>query len=99
MALKTMVKEIALTEDTQIIFGAYIDVISYVKGYHVYKNVWVPRLQEQVHGEIEPNNHVDQYAVLLKKWKNSWASTIKENWKICKNNFFSFEQIRTESAI
>ena len=32
-------REIALTEDTQIIFGAYIDVISYVKGYHVYKNV------------------------------------------------------------
>ena len=34
-----MEKEIALTEDTQIIVVTYIDVISYVKWYLVYKNV------------------------------------------------------------
>ena len=88
MALKITKKELALTEDIQIIVVTYIDVIFYVKGYHVYKNVWTPRLQEQVHGEIQPNKHVDKYAVALKKkWKNNLASTIKENWKIFKNNF------------
>ena len=45
----------------------YIDVISYLKGYHVYKNVWTLRLQEQVHGEIKPNNPVDKYVVALQK--------------------------------
>ena len=67
MALKITKKELALTEDIQIIVVTYIDVIFYVKGYHVYKNVWTPRLQEQVHGEIQLNKHVDKYAVALKK--------------------------------
>ena len=45
----------------------YIDVISYLKGYHFYKNVWTPPLQEQVHGEIKPNNPVDNYVVAVQK--------------------------------
>ena len=66
----------------------YIDVISCDKGYHVYKNVWKPRLQEQAYGEIEPNNPVDKYVVVVKKdGKNSWASTTKKKWKICMNDF------------
>ena len=46
-----MEKEIVLTEDTQIIVATYNDVISYVKCCHIYKNVWTPRLQEQLHGD------------------------------------------------
>ena len=53
------------------------------------QNVWAPHLQEQVHGEVEPNNLADKYAVANKKWKNSCVSTIKEKWRICKNNFLS----------
>ena len=61
----------------------YIDVISYIKGC-----VWTPLLQEQLHGEIEPNNSVDKYAVAVKKdLRNSWASTIKEKMKNCINDF------------
>ena len=46
------------------------------------------RLQEQVHREKQPNNRVDKYVVAVQKdGKNSWASTIKEKWKICINNF------------
>ena len=44
------------------------DIVSNIKGYHVYKSVWTPTLQEQVCGEIEPhNNPVDKYAVTVKK--------------------------------
>ena len=39
MAFKILEKEISLTEDIPIIVVTYIDVISYVIGYHVYKNV------------------------------------------------------------
>ena len=70
MALKVTEKEISLTEDILIIFVTYIDVVSYVKGYHVYKNVWIPRLQEQMLGEIEPNNPVDKYPVAVKRDEN-----------------------------
>ena len=66
----------------------YISVVSYVKGYHVYKNLWTPHLQEQVHGGIEHNNSMDKYAVAVKKdGKNSRASTIKENGKLTKTIF------------
>ena len=62
--------------------------ISVVKGYRVYKNLWTPRLQEQVQGGIEHNNSMDKYAAAVKKdGKNSWASTIKGKRKIYKNDF------------
>ena len=56
-----MEKDIAETEDIPIV------VVSNIKGYHVYKNVWTPTLQEQVYGEIEPPNPVHKYAVAIKK--------------------------------
>ena len=46
MVLKIMENNISLTEDIPIIIVTYADIISYVKGYHGYKNVWTPRLQE-----------------------------------------------------
>ena len=67
MALSIMEKEIVLTEDTQIIVATYNDVISYVKCCHIYKNVWTPRLQEQLHGDIEQNNPVASMLLLLKR--------------------------------
>ena len=47
-------------------------------------------LTGQLHEEIEPNNPVDKYAVAVKKWENSWASTIikeKKKEKFANNNF------------
>ena len=89
MALKIMEKEIALTEDIPIIVVTYIDVISYVKGYHVYKNVWKPSLQEQVHGEIEPNNPVDKYAVAVKKGEKIVGHLpLGKNGKFAKTIFY-----------
>ena len=37
MALKIKEREVSLTENTRIIIGTYTDIISYVKGYHVYE--------------------------------------------------------------
>ena len=37
MVLKIIEKEISLTENTTIIIVTYIDIIFYVKGYHVCK--------------------------------------------------------------
>ena len=43
------------------------DIVSNIKGYHVYKSVWTPTLQEQVYGKIEPHKPVNKYAVAVKK--------------------------------
>ena len=43
------------------------DIVSNINGYHVYKSVWTPTLQEQVYGEIEPHNPIDKYAVAVQK--------------------------------
>ena len=67
MALKVMEKDIAETEDIPIVVVTSIDTVSNIKGYHVYKGVWTPTLQEHVYGETEPHNPVDKYAVAVKK--------------------------------
>ena len=67
MALKIMEKDIAETEDIPIVVVTSTDIVSNIKGYHVYKSVWTPTLQEQVYGEIEPYNSVDKYAAAVKK--------------------------------
>ena len=67
MTLKVMEKYIAETEDIPIVVVISTDIVSNIKGYHVYKSVWTQTLQEQVYGEIERHNPVDKYAVTVKK--------------------------------
>ena len=97
MALKIMEKDISLPNYCSDI---HTDVVSYVKEYHVYKNVWITHLQEKVHGEIQPKNPVEKYVATVKKdAKTVEHLPLRKNGK-CKNFFFiSFELIRTESVI
>ena len=44
MALKVMEKDIAETEDIPIVVVTSTDIVSNIKGYHVYKSVWTPTL-------------------------------------------------------
>ena len=34
---------------------------SFVKGYHAYKNLWKPFINEELTTAVEPNNVVDKY--------------------------------------
>ena len=85
IALKIVERQISLTKDIPIIAVTYTDVISYVKEYHVYKNVWTPHLQEQVHEETEPNNPETKDAVAVKKDDEKVGHLSLR--KICKSNF------------
>ena len=44
-----------------------LEVQSYVRGYHVYKDIWNPRIGEVLPLEREPNNSEDRFAVALKR--------------------------------
>ena len=87
MALKVTEKDIAETEDIPIVDVTSIDIVSNIKGYHVYKSVWTPTLQEQLYGEIESHNPSINMLSPLKRMKSDWTSTIRGKWKVCKNNF------------
>ena len=89
MALKVMEKGIAETEDIPIVVVTSIDIVSNIKGYHVYKSVWTPTLQEQVYGEIEPHNPVDKYALAFKKDEKVIGHLPSgENGKFAKTTFY-----------
>ena len=67
--------------------SVFLKIDSYIKGYHVYHNIWTPKLEEMLPAIPEPTNPVDKYAVcvmhgkkivgLLEKRKNGrFAKTI-----------------------
>ena len=65
--LHVMEKETKLEDDIEIIVVTDIEVPPFVKGYHVYRNLWTPILKEKLYGEMVPSNPVDKYAVVVKK--------------------------------
>ena len=89
MSLKFMEKNIKDTEDIPIVIVTSADIASYIKGYHVYKSIWTPTLQEHVYAEIEPDNSVDKYAVAVKKDKKVVGHLpLGENGKFAKTIFY-----------
>ena len=67
MALK--IGNVSINEDDLIpvIVKASTEIDTYVKGYHVYKNIWKPTVNEELESEMEPDNVMDKYDVCVKK--------------------------------
>ena len=67
MALK--IGNVFINEDDLIpvIVKASTEIDTYVKGYHVYKNIWKPTVNEELETEMEPDNVMDKYAVCVEK--------------------------------
>ena len=57
MVLKVMEKDIAKTEDIPIVVVTSTDIVSNIKGYHVYKSVRTPTLHKQLYVQICFFNH------------------------------------------
>ena len=58
---------VATTEELLIITTNNFETKSTVKGYHVYKDIWVPKIGEKCSTEREPDNPEDKCAVCVKK--------------------------------
>ena len=58
-----------VTQDTeiQLVVTKNFEVDAFVKGYHAYKNIWIPKIGETLSTEREPCNLVDKYAFCVKK--------------------------------
>ena len=89
MALK--IGNVFINEDDLIpvIVKASTEIDTYVKGYHVYKNIWNPTVNEQWETEIEPDNVMDKYAVWVKKNTSIVGHlTLGKNGKFAKMIFY-----------
>ena len=65
--LKTA-KNVFIDEDDLIpvIVKASTEIDIYIKGYHVYKNIWKLTVNEELETKMEPDNVMDKYAVCVK---------------------------------
>ena len=52
--------------EIKVIVTRKFEMVSYVKGYCVYKTLWNPLIGEFLSCEIEPENPMDKYAVYVK---------------------------------
>ena len=53
--------------EIKVIVTRNFEMVSYVKGYHIYKTLWNPLIEEFLSCEREPDNPMDKYAVCVKK--------------------------------
>ena len=53
--------------EIKVIVTRNFEMVSYVKGYHVYKTLWNPLIGELLLNEREPDSTMDKYAVCVKK--------------------------------
>ena len=89
MALK--IGNVFINEDDLIpvIVKASTEIDTYVKGYHVYKNMWKPTVNEELETEMEPDNVMDKYAVCVEK--NNFIAghlPLSKNGKFAKMIFY-----------
>ena len=47
--------------------GKEFKIASYVIGYHDYKNIWKPKMKQNLETQMEPDNIMDKYAVTVVK--------------------------------
>ena len=52
------VEKICFQEEIPIILITSVELGTYIKGHHVYKEIWNPKLGEELIVRIEPNNLV-----------------------------------------
>ena len=85
------IRNVFINEDDiiPVIVKASTEIDTYVKGYHVYKNIWNPTVNEQWETEIEPDNVMDKYAVWVKKNTSIVGHlTLGKNGKFAKMIFY-----------
>ena len=63
MALK--IGNVFVNEDDfiPVIVKASTEIDTYIKGYHLYKNIWKLIVNEELETEMDPDNVMDKYAV------------------------------------
>ena len=57
---------ICLQDEVPIVLITTLDLETFIKGHHVYKDMWTPKQGEQLDLLMEPNNQMEMFAVCVK---------------------------------
>ena len=52
--------------------------VTQIKGHHIYKNIWTPKLGEHLEVHCEPENIIDKYAVCVKTANGATVGHLKK---------------------
>ena len=70
-----------------IILTTCLEIQTCIKGPHVYKDIWIPEIGEQLKVRIEPDNCVASMLFTWKRIKSCWTFKERRIWEVCKNHF------------
>ena len=65
-AFKMTTEVIRLQDELPIVLITTLDLETFIKGHHVYKNIWTAKQGEQLDVLKEPDNPMDKFAVCVK---------------------------------
>ena len=82
--------EVVTTETICIQDELPITLITFIKGHHIYKNIWTPQLGELLEVSTEPDNPVDKFAVAVKKNQNIVGHLKKSKTRRFEKTLFYF---------
>ena len=57
---------ICLQDELPMVLITTLDLKTFIKGHHVYKDIWTPKQGERLDVLIEPDNLMDKFAVCVK---------------------------------
>ena len=81
-------------------FKQSLELETYIKGHHVYKEVWTPEVGEKLNILMEPDNLADKFAVCVKKDQTVIGHLKKgDSGKFPKTIFTSSEVIPTANVM
>ena len=64
--LHVMYWYIRFQDELSVVLITTLDLESFIKGHHLYKDIWIPKQGEQLDVLMEPDNRMDKFAVCVK---------------------------------
>ena len=61
------VETVYIQDEIPVILNTSLELETYIKGHHVYKEVLIPDVGEKLNVLMEPDNRVDRFSVYLRK--------------------------------
>ena len=65
-AFKMTTEIICLQDEVPIVLITTLDLETFIKGHHVYKDIWTPKQGEQLDVLMEHDNQMERFAVCVK---------------------------------
>ena len=66
------VEAVCSHDEILVILNTSLELKTYIKGHHVYNEVWTPEVGDKLKVLMEPENCVDKFAVCVEKDIRQW---------------------------